>query len=568
MSNIKIFVSCHKDFKVLDNKLFCPIQVGTQLSKYKLDMLHDDDTSDGIKDHISFKNRSYCELTAQYWAWKHCDADYYGFFHYRRYLSFKNISNGKKAVRREVLNIDDNLKTEENLNEKYMTNFIEQYDVIAPRAFKYPSSNKKQYAIGANQFVEDFENCIDIIHQDYPEMGECADKFLKMKYARMCNMFIMKKEIFNDYCTWLFHILEKNEKQRDYSEYNVQAFRVSGYLAERLCAIYLYWLEKVKKVKFANLDMLKIKNCEKNEIIIEQHEIPVVVDCNDFANTSLLLHSIEIHSKEKFKFIVLEQNLSDLQKFYIRKSAKNIVFLKKSRNILESLKMIKTLSGKSNLVYAQDNVVATGDVGAYFKSNKSEFGLVGSIDVDYAANWNGLERKTKKFQHKYIKLPYKDYVNSNLCLLNLDKLDLNVEFRHKGLTTKQILNLASTERKTDGFNLLCPYDCAGKRKKIAYVFASHTLYDEYVQSQSIAIDFAPISDKYYDNAIYFDKSDIFWKTAQSSVVYEILFSKAQQKKPTSKQKRKLLKDKFNKKIFNLCLKMGIMVNENTKRFSR
>lgn len=568
MSNIKIFVSCHKDFKILDNKLLYPIQVGTQLSKIKLNMLHDDDVSDGIKDHISFKNRYYCELTAQYWAWKHCDADYYGFFHYRRYLSFKNLSNSKRTARREVLTIDDNLKTEENLNEEYMTKFIEQYDVIAPRAFKYPTSNKKQYAIGANQFVEDLENCIEIVHQDFPEMTKCLDKFMKMKYARMCNMFIMKKEIFNDYCTWLFHILDKNERQRDYSEYNVQAFRVSGYLAERLCAFYLYWLENVKKVKFANLDMLKIKNCEKNEIVIENNEIPVIVACKDFAKTSLLLHSIESNSKGTFKFIVLEHNLSDLQKSFIRKSAKNVVFLKRSHNILESLKMIKTLSGRLKFVYAQDDVVTTGDVGSYFNSNKFDAGLVGSMDVDYAANWNGLERKTQKIEHKFIKLSYKEYVNSNLCLLNLDKIDLDIKFKHKNFTTKQILNLASTERKTDGFKLLCPYDCAGKRKKIAYVFASHALYDEYVQSQPTAIDFAPISDKYYDNAIYFDKSDVFWKAAQSSVVYEILLSRAQQKKPTSKQKRKYLKDKFNRKIFNLCLKMGIMVNENTKRYSR
>ena len=44
---------------------------------------HDDEG-----DNISQKNKTYCELTAQYWAWKNEDADYYGFFHYRRYLAF------------------------------------------------------------------------------------------------------------------------------------------------------------------------------------------------------------------------------------------------------------------------------------------------------------------------------------------------------------------------------------------------------------------------------------------------------------------------------------------------
>lgn len=50
-------------------------------------MLHDDEG-----DNISERNKTYCELTAQYWAWKNEEADYYGFFHYRRYLAFDRRS--------------------------------------------------------------------------------------------------------------------------------------------------------------------------------------------------------------------------------------------------------------------------------------------------------------------------------------------------------------------------------------------------------------------------------------------------------------------------------------------
>ena len=48
-------------------------------------MLHDDEG-----ENISDKNPMYCELTAQYWAWKNLDADYYGFCHYRRYFNFSD----------------------------------------------------------------------------------------------------------------------------------------------------------------------------------------------------------------------------------------------------------------------------------------------------------------------------------------------------------------------------------------------------------------------------------------------------------------------------------------------
>ena len=82
--DIKIYVVCHKPSYVPKNPYLYPIQVGTALSGKKLDgMLHDNDG-----DNISDKNKTYCELTAQYWAWKNDEADYYGFFHYRRYFAF------------------------------------------------------------------------------------------------------------------------------------------------------------------------------------------------------------------------------------------------------------------------------------------------------------------------------------------------------------------------------------------------------------------------------------------------------------------------------------------------
>ena len=82
--DIRILVACHKPAYVPENPLLCPIQVGAALSREHMQgMLHDDE---GI--HISEKNRSYCELTAIYWAWKNLEADYYGLFHYRRYFSF------------------------------------------------------------------------------------------------------------------------------------------------------------------------------------------------------------------------------------------------------------------------------------------------------------------------------------------------------------------------------------------------------------------------------------------------------------------------------------------------
>ena len=78
--DINIFVACHKDFYVPENKYLIPVQVGAKNAAAKLDMVADD-----TGENISELNPYFCELTAQYWAWKNVDCEYYGFFHYRRY---------------------------------------------------------------------------------------------------------------------------------------------------------------------------------------------------------------------------------------------------------------------------------------------------------------------------------------------------------------------------------------------------------------------------------------------------------------------------------------------------
>ena len=78
MSDIKILISCHKQAEHPKSEILLPIQVGAARAKARFaGMLQDDEG-----ENISQKNPSYCELTAQYWAWKYLDADYYGFCHY------------------------------------------------------------------------------------------------------------------------------------------------------------------------------------------------------------------------------------------------------------------------------------------------------------------------------------------------------------------------------------------------------------------------------------------------------------------------------------------------------
>ena len=71
----------------------------------------------------------------------------------------------------------------------------------------------------------------------------------------MFNMFIMKKEILNDYCDWLFDILFELEKRADSSKYDSFHARFYGRVSELLLDV---WINtngyKYKEVKVISME--------------------------------------------------------------------------------------------------------------------------------------------------------------------------------------------------------------------------------------------------------------------------------------------------------------------------
>ena len=88
-------------------------------------------------------------------------------------------------------------------------------------------------------------------------------------------MFVASKEVTDDYCTWLFSILENVEKQIKIST-NPYQERVLGFMSERLLNVYVEHNQlKVKylpvhfinnKIKSKSLLIQKVLNCNNNVI--------------------------------------------------------------------------------------------------------------------------------------------------------------------------------------------------------------------------------------------------------------------------------------------------------------
>lgn len=69
-----------------------------------------------------------------------------------------------------------------------------------------------------------------------------------MSYA---NMFVMPRDLFKDYCHWLFGILFEMEKDLDMTGYSVAETRVFGYLGELLLNV---WVNAQKlRIKYVDI---------------------------------------------------------------------------------------------------------------------------------------------------------------------------------------------------------------------------------------------------------------------------------------------------------------------------
>ncbi len=235
--NIKILIAYHKDSLIIKNDCLIPIQVGRALSKEKLNMIGDD-----TGDNISYKNPNYCELTALYWAWKNQDKlnnpDYIGLFHYRRLFDFNNSD--------KPFFYDFSKKTRNKFgwNNKTITNYCQKYDIISalivdvhpPFKDNKIISVKKLYKISHR--LSDLKTTLKIIKDKYPDYYQTAKEYINSKKSSYFNMVIMKKEIFNDYCQWLFDILFEAEKRIKIPSDPYQS-RVFGFLGERLLNVYI-----------------------------------------------------------------------------------------------------------------------------------------------------------------------------------------------------------------------------------------------------------------------------------------------------------------------------------------
>ena len=241
--NIKIIVASHKKYQMPEDSIYFPMQVGAE-GKDDIGF-----NKDNIGENISTKNPLFCELTGLYWAWKNLDADYYGLVHYRRYFTIS-----KHIPRNE----NDKFKIVLNSNE--VENLLNSSDIILPKERNYFIETVYNH-YKHTMYIEPLDEAGKIIEEKYPDYFKEFENLKKTKKLHAFNMFIMKKEYFNEYCTWLFDILFELEKRIDYSKYDSFHARFFGRVSERLLDVWIktkgYNFKEVKVMDMQNINWIK-----------------------------------------------------------------------------------------------------------------------------------------------------------------------------------------------------------------------------------------------------------------------------------------------------------------------
>ena len=234
---LKMFVMTHKETFIPEIECYFPLLVGA-CNKCELKKIYT--ITDDTGENISIKNLHYCELTGLYWLWKNVHTDYIGVCHYRRYFTRARMYSKK---------------TKYYLREKDIEKILKNYDMIVPERRKCDNTIPNIVRVAPN--IKDLIEIKDALSAVCPEYVEDYDAFLKQNSFYLYNMMITTKTLFDEYCEWLFPVLEYIEEHHDMTTESRYRQRLYGFLAERLLFVWLHHnvpCERIKEMKVINTD--------------------------------------------------------------------------------------------------------------------------------------------------------------------------------------------------------------------------------------------------------------------------------------------------------------------------
>lgn len=484
-NKVKVLVGYHKPATLLKDDVFVPIHLGrtlaTEVSKdgkmsqedyqWMLDNMIGDDTGDNISKENLYLN----ELSAFYWAWKNYDRlgnpEYIGFMHYRRHLCFdknnKEKSDKYGLLYSEYLNND--YLSKYKLNSNIVKDFINEVDIVVAEKTDLKRLGTKttynHYKNSDNKLhIRDLDMVIKVLLDKYPHYENAVNEYLESKYAYFTNIFIAKKEIFFEYCEWLFDVIFEAQKVVDTSKYNLQEMRVLAYISEWLWGIFLTYKKSQNTAKISELKRTFVINTDIEKSLKKRcdDEISIIMstDNNYSPYLGVTIKSLIENSSEENEYTVyvLDGGLNEItQKKLNKLETRNVkikyIDIKKYFNGLDKKLFYlcdhfsianyyrffipKIFKNFGKVIYCDCDAIFLADVAGLYKTNIGDniLGAVHDTEVIMQVNSN----ENNKYYSRFLNLinPY-NYLQSGMMLMNINKM---IEINFTELCLKKLKEL-------------------------------------------------------------------------------------------------------------------------------
>lgn len=229
-----------QDFKmyVVTHKILPPEHINTFPDKYTIinagAAIHGDlgYLRDDTGDNISNLNPYINEVTAFYWVWKNTSHSVVGFCHYRRFFQLK--------------------PNETFLTETQALQLLEDYDVlIRPISLNRGTFYRRE---NENHRVVKLITRKNLLRV-HPDYIDDFDYRMNSAVTHFNNSFVMRKNVFDAYCEWLFSFIPDSLKEISKEIPLPRLGRTLGYYCE---AMFIVWLRKnhlrVKEIRYIGKD--------------------------------------------------------------------------------------------------------------------------------------------------------------------------------------------------------------------------------------------------------------------------------------------------------------------------
>ncbi len=573
---IKILVGYHKPAVLLKSDILEPIHLGRDLltkaskdgkmSQEDYQWMLDNMFGDNTGDNISSQNLFFNELTALYWAWKNYaklgNPDYIGFMHYRRHLCF-DLNNTDTPDKYGLLyadNLDSDYIDKYKINDDVIKTLLNDNDVLVAEKTDlvtlgtgnvynhYKTADPKLH-------VSDLDFVVDLLSKVHPEYKESVDEYLQSRYGYFTNIFVMPKNLFFEYCEWLFNILFACKHLIKQDVYNIQEIRVLGYISEWLFGIFLTHQKKSKNLKICELkrtfirqdDIINLPNYRN-----EAYPIVFSVDNNYLPYLAVAIRSLidNIHSKNQYEIFILEDKLSKANKTkiqYMETENVKITFIPINSYIENFDSSIFYLCDHFSIsayfrffipqIFKNFDKLLYCDCDAIFLKDPAEL-----FDIDLQDNWLGVVHDTEAIRYIFtnkkdnyyteklkLKNP-KNYFQSGFLLMNIPKL-LEVDFEKKCIDK---LKEIKTPRYVDQciLNFVCEdnvlfLDASWNVENHLMIFNKdistmlpYKIYVEYLDALKSPkfLHFSGCIKPWQDPSSY--NAHLFWEYARKTIFYE------------------------------------------------